>query len=246
MVNHTARRVAGWVSLNARGAHVQIMDPLTGQAGLAAVDAKAPSPRVYLQLESGESLILRTSAIEPRLPRWRYLEPAGELRRIAGPWNLEFVAGGPELPGPAQLDSLGSWTALEERAARFSGSARYRVTFDVPAPAGIWRLELGDVRETARVTLNGRLLGTVWSLPAWIDLGSLRARDNQLEIEVTNLPANRVRDLDLRKVDWKVMKDINLASLRYRALDASTWEPQPSGLLGPVRLVRLKSVSPGR
>ena len=74
--------------------------------------------------------------------------------------------------------------------------------------------------------------------------GALQPGANVLEIEVTNLPANRVRDLDLRKVDWKVMKDINLASLRYRALDASAWEPAPSGLLGPVRLVPLEIVSP--
>jgi hypothetical protein len=100
------------------------------------------------------------------------------------------------------------------------------------------------VRETARVTLNGKFLGTVWSLPAHIEVGAaLKPGANVLDIEVTNLPANRVRDLDRRKVDWKIMKDINLASLRYRALDASTSELQPSGLLGPVRLMPLERVS---
>ena len=61
---------------------------------------------------------------------------------------------------------------------------------------------------------------------------------------MTNLPANRVRDLDQRKVDWKIMNDINLASLRYKALDASGWEPEPSGLLGPVTLAPLKRLAP--
>jgi hypothetical protein len=106
-----------------------------------------------------------------------------------------------------------------------------------------WLLDLGDVRESARVTLNGRPLGTVWSLPAQLRLGALRAR-NVLEIEVSNLPANRVRDLDQRKIEWKIMKDINLASLRYRELDAAGWEPAPSGLLGPVRLLPLKRIRP--
>ncbi len=65
-----------------------------------------------------------------------------------------------------------------------------------------------------------------------------------LEIEVSNLPANRIRDLDVRKVDWKIMKDANLVSLNYAKFDASGWEIAPSGLLGPVRLVPLEIVSP--
>jgi hypothetical protein len=40
------------------------------------------------------------------------------------------------------------------------------------------------------------------------------------------------------------MRDINLASLRYRALDASTWSVEPSGLNGPVHLVPLKGMTP--
>jgi hypothetical protein len=72
----------------------------------------------------------------------------------------------------------------------------------------------------------------------------LLPRGNLLEIEVTNLPANRIRDLDVRQVDWKVMKEINLVDLRYKPFDASAWEVAPSGLLGPVRLVPLRIVKP--
>jgi hypothetical protein len=69
-------------------------------------------------------------------------------------------------------------------------------------------------------------------------------KSRQDEIEVTNLPANRIRDLDVRKVDWKVMKEINLVDLRYEPFDASGWPVAPSGLLGPVRLVPLEVVRP--
>jgi hypothetical protein len=72
----------------------------------------------------------------------------------------------------------------------------------------------------------------------------VRPRGNVLEIDVTSMPANRIRDLDRRKADWKIMRDINLASLRYRALDASEWEVAPAGLLGPVRLVPLAVRTP--
>jgi hypothetical protein len=249
-VNATANRIAGWMQLETSGGAAQWMDPLTGESGRAALrPGRNGAPLVYVLLDSGQSLLLRTvnGKAGPDPGGWRYLEPAGQARELAGGWKLDFRHGGPELPEPVSLEKLASWTSLADAdAGRFSGTARYSLRFNAPEErADDWRLDLGDVRETARVTLNGKFLGTVWSLPASIRVGgALEPGTNVLEIEVTNLPANRVRDLDLRKVDWKVMKDINLASLRYRALDASTWAPAPAGLLGPVRLVPLGIVSP--
>ena len=98
--------------------------------------------------------------------------------------------------------------------------------------ADAWQLDLGDVRETARVTLNGKRLATAWSLPFKVRLDGLKARGNVLEIEVTNLPANRIRDLDVRKVPWKIMREINLVSVKYRPFDAAAWEVEP---VGPAR-----------
>ena len=139
------------------------------------------------------------------------------------------------------MSTLASWTTLDDpEAQRFAGTARYRVKFDAPAKrADDWELDLGDVRETARVTLNGKRVATAWSLPFKVRLDGLKPRGNVLEIEVTNLPANRIRDLDLRKVTGSIMRDINLVSVKYQPLDASGWEIEPSGLLGPVTLVPL-------
>lgn len=249
-MNPGAKVFEGWLPLASAGQRAVILDPLSGASGEAALRRDDSGlPRVYLQLESGGSLLVRTwrKAARASLPAWRYVEAGSAAQVLTGGWSLEFLSGGPELPAAATLDALASWTALPDlRATRFSGTARYRLEFDAPAgKADAWRLEFGDVRETARVTLNGQLLGTVWSLPYRLDTGgALRPGRNLLEIEVTNLPANRVRDLDLRKVEWKIMNDINLASLRYKALDASGWQPAPSGLLGPVRLVPLRLVSP--
>jgi hypothetical protein len=245
LVNPQASSFAGWVQFDTEGRHAQLLDPLTGEAGAAAVQAgESGKPLVYLQLESGQSVLLRTYRRKTATPAWRYFERSGAGRELAGGWRVQFSAGGPVLPPPLSLERLASWTDLADPdAQRFAGSARYRIEFDAPA-ADDWLLELGDVRESARVSLNGRFLGTIWSLPASIRLDAVNRTGNVLEIEVTNLPANRVRDLDLRKVDWKIMKDINLASLRYRALDASAWQPAPSGLLGPVRLVPLRRLLP--
>lgn len=247
VVNLSDHAVDGWVTLEARASRVALLDPLTGMAGLGASEGQSGRARVYLQLDPGQSLILRTGAGGRNLAPWRYFEPGGAARDLTGPWRLSFVAGGPVLPDPARLSALASWTQLgDPDMARFSGTARYTLEFDAPGTnAADWMLDLGDVRETARVTLNGRFLGEVWSLPARIRTGNaLKPGPNLLEIDVTNLPANRVHDLDLHKVDWKIMNDINLASLRYGAFDASTWQPQPSGLLGPVRLLPLRARVP--
>ena len=65
----------------------------------------------------------------------------------------------------------------------------------------------------------------------------LREGENELEVEVTNLAANRIADLDRRGVVWKKFYEINFVNINYRKFDASGWPAMDSGLLGPVRLI---------
>jgi hypothetical protein len=69
-------------------------------------------------------------------------------------------------------------------------------------------------------------------LPAQV----LKPRENLLEIEVTNLAANRIRGLDRRKVSWRIFHDINVVNIGYRPFSAADWPVFESGLLGPVTL----------
>ncbi len=248
--NLTGKDFDGWLQLARPADAALLLDPLTGRAGVAALRTESGMAHVYLQLAGGQSTILRTYGRKAK-PRgssaWQYTKRAGEGQPVAGEWQVAFLRGGPALPAPLRLPELRDWTALEDPAlASFAGTARYRIEFDSPARrADAWQLELGDVREAARVRLNGEEVGHAWSLPFTLRLpGKLKPKGNVLEIEVTNLPANRIRDLDLRNVDWKVMKEINLVTLRYKPFDASGWQPAPSGLLGPVRLVPLEVVRP--
>jgi hypothetical protein len=247
--NLTGSAFDGWLQLGTPGEFAMILDPLTGHTGAAAVKrADKGNLRVYLQLASGESTLVRTSLAKSahKAQPWRYAKPAEAGFALQGEWRLEFIKGGPVLPGPARMSTLASWTMLEDaEAKRFAGTARYRVEFDAPATrADAWELDLGDVRETARVTLNGKRVATVWSLPFKARLDGLKARGNVLEIEVTSLASNRVRDLDVRKVPWKIMREINLVSVKYRPFDAAGWEIEPAGLLGPVTLVPLARFNP--
>ena len=79
--------------------------------------------------------------------------------------------------------------------------------------------------------VNGKFAGTVWAAPFVIDLpGMLHAGDNELRIEVTNLPANRIADMDRRGVEWRKFKDINIIDINYRRTGYSSWPVMPSGL----------------
>jgi hypothetical protein len=243
--NLSARRLDDWITLGVPARTATILDPLTGNTGAAALrEDRAGRMQVYLQLEPGESLILRTSrTARPGGNSWPYLEPAGPSVALGGSWAIDFIKGGPNLPASLRTADLKSWTELgEEEAKRFGGTARYTIEFNLPAQKEAeWLLDLGDVRESARVRINGQKVATVWSLPFRVAVGRyLEPGRNLLELEVTNLAANRIRDLDRRGVSWKIMREINFVNIRYQPFDASGWELKPSGLLGPVRLVPMR------
>ena len=240
--NHTAKLIDGWVPLGIKCTGATLFDPMSGAYGRLACRQQGNGSEVYLQLEPGVSVFVRAERAPSAISDWPYFRSAGDPIILAGTWSVEFIEGGPELPNPYRIEKLGSWTeAPDSKAQAFAGTARYTLEFSAPAvTAEEWLLDLGDVRESARVRLNGKEVGTLIALPFRIRVGEhLTKGVNRLEVEVTNLSANRIRDLELRKVNWKIMKDINIVNVNYRPLDATRWPIEESGLLGPVRLVPL-------
>jgi hypothetical protein len=146
------------------GASAVLLDPLDGRGGRAAIRrGRHGALEIYLQIASGQSVIVRTydAGTMPRgLSPWPYAQARAEPVALQGEWQLEFIKGGPVLPASATLRTLASWTSIgDAETKRFAGTARYRLEFDAPAQrAQAWELDLGDVRETARVTLNGKQL----------------------------------------------------------------------------------------
>jgi len=205
-------------------------------------------PQVYLQLLPGESRILRTFEEVVSGREWTYLKPGGEAREIAGEWKIAFIEGGPKMPAEIAATKLASWTILGgEDAKVYAGTARYAIEFDRPAgQADDWVLKLGRVCESARVKVNGKELGTLWCAPFEIAVGgALRPGRNTLEVEVTNVAANRIADMDRRHVNWKAFHEINFVNRNYKPFDASTWPVRDSGLIGPVELAPVMRVRPG-
>ena len=240
IANRGNTSMSQWVPIATAAQSVLLMDPLSGKTGAGLVRTnEAGQTEVFLQLKGGESTILRTFANETiSTNAWRYLLPAGNPVSMTGTWQVEFIDGGPVLPESFQTATLGSWTEqADPEAKRFAGTARYSITFDKPAQeAEAWVLDLGDVAQSARVFLNGKLLGTLFT-SFQIELEDLQPTGNFLEVEVTNLSANYIRDLDIRGVGWKTFYDINFVNVDYRTFDASSWPIRDSGLLGPVQLL---------
>jgi hypothetical protein len=243
LANLGERAWSGWSRLATPLESAVILDPLTGRTGVATTRAAAAGRQIWLTLAPGESLFLRTFATRQAEGQpWPWIQPAGEPLPIRGQWSVTAIAGGPELPPPFTTDTLGSWTDEGGEWERFAGTARYEIEFDLPAdlPADDWLLELGDVREVARVAVNGTPVETVWSLPLRARLqGATRPGRNRLTIDVTNLAANRIRDLDARGVAWKNFHEINFVDVHYKPFAAADWPLAASGLLGPVQLVPL-------
>lgn len=202
----------------------------------------------------------QTTDREPRTTDRRSNFPESQsVGEVTGPWIVSFDTkwGG---PSSVTFDKLEDWTMRPEPGIRYySGTATYRTTFD---GANATRLDLGVVNHIARLRLNGRDLGVIWCAPWSVSLpaGLLKATGNQLEVEVTNVWANRLigdeqepSDCDwspghmghggflARFPDWFVSGEPRPSKGRYCF---TTWNYftrdlplVPSGLLGPVRLM---------
>ena len=86
--------------------------------------------------------------------------------------------------------------------------------------------------------LNGQFLGCAWAVPYILDCrNALKKGRNELRIEVTNLPANRISDLDRKGVKWRKMKEINVVNINYQKTTYADWTPMPSGLNSEVKLI---------
>ncbi len=248
LVNTSAVPFEGWVPLSIPAVAVGLLlDPLSGATGAAAVRRGISFLEVFLQLAPGESVLLRAFRESPGdVPAWRYVRLASNAVTVVGRWHLAFQEGGPVMPPPCQLDRPRCWTELAGDALSvFAGTATYRVVFDAPnLAAGEWSLDLGAVSESARVRLNGVDLGTRFSAPFRYDFLRLKPAGNTLEIDVTSLAANRIRDLDRRGVPWKEFHDIAIVHPDMRPFDASDWPVAPCGLAGPVTLCRAEVLDP--
>lgn len=241
------KAIDGWIPLAENISSAVFYDAYTGDIGKASLKHEKGKTFLYLQLRPGQSIIAEGYSKENITgPSWRYAEPAGNPESLQGKWNLTFVQGSPVIRKSYTLDSLVSWTSLSDRAKVFAGTAKYTLTFNMPSKRAIdWLLNLGEVDFSADVKINGHAVGSLWAVPFEVRIGKyLKPGKNKLEIDVTNIGANRIAAYDRKGIYWKKFYDINVVNMLYKPFDAASWSTVPSGLIGPVTLTPLKEIFP--
>ena len=159
-----------------------------------------------------------------------------DLKEIKGSWQVSFDIkwGGPK---SVTFDKLVSWTdRIENGIKYYSGKAIYKTTFDLNTPLKeVKIIDLGVVKDVgiAKVKLNGKDLGILWCPPYRVSVaGLLKEKGNILEIEVVNTWRNRLIG-DREKPDSQRFTKTNITI-------NPDWKLEPSGLLGPVRLLKIE------
>jgi hypothetical protein len=217
----------------------QLWNPVTGKSRvLGNYITKKGLTTIPMEFAPHESFFMifprKNSLFKAKAPKVNF-PTASPVATLDGPWQVSFD---PKWGGPEKItfDRLYDWSKSDNDGIKYySGIATYRKSFVRPeslAPKqGIW-LDLGKVHEIARVRLNGKDLGVVWSAPWRIDItDALKSGNNELEIEVANLWPNRlIGDAgkpEGQRFTWTIQKH------PYNAKS----QLLPSGLLGPVRLI---------
>ena len=247
MANLTPNDIVETVQLAVPFKSAYWFNPLNGDITEASFGENGLS----VNLCSGESRILQTfDGAIPQYVKREMLNDKGQENVkgdeivLDGPWQLSFIDETPRVVKSFALDKPQTWETLDAQTAVTMGTGVYTSKFKMSKkddPTGAWLLDLGDVRESARVFINGQFIGCAWSVPYVLDTrGTLHVGDNELRIEVTNLPANRIADLDRRGVKWRKMEEINVVDINYKKTLYDQWEPVPSGLNSKVMLRRIE------
>jgi hypothetical protein len=229
--NHDARFEARF---RVTGKAAQIWHADTGTIEPASYRIEGDHTVVPLEMTADEAsfVVFREPAASPSLTVAKPTFTA--VVELAGAWDVTFQSGRGAPPG-AHLPSLAPLDQQKDSGVKyFSGVATYEKSFSFPQgvkPGSTLLLDLGQVGDVAEVFVNGQRIGIAWHAPYQLDIGqAVRPGRNSIEVRVANLWVNRlIGDAQpaAQKIAWT-------PTPTYRA-DATL---RPSGLLGPVRLLR--------
>ena len=220
----------------------ELWDAVTGNIRtLPEFEQKRETTIVPLRLEAGEStfIVFRKQSEQATDPNdgtaSNFPEPR-ELLTVTTPWKVNFESDRIKR-GPSEVvfDQLTDWTQNEdERIKFFSGNANYQTEVKLEKiSVGKLYLDLGKVYAMAKVRINGKDVGGVWTAPYRVDItDAVQEGVNKIEVEVVNTWLNRILgDLRLSEKECRVIP---------HTVPWKTETPlQRSGLLGPVRILTI-------
>ena len=212
--------------------------------GYVAFKQEEQQIKTRLYLPPGSSCFLIGYDLPQQGRKWKFHYPSDESFSISN-WEVRFSEGTPQVPKSVfHPRELTSWTSWQDSTLQwFNGYGTYTSRFNLPVSwsnkSGIY-ITIGDLRETAGVTINGKEEGTIWAVPFQLFIPKERlkfGRENSISLNVRNLSANEVRLLDIKQINWKKFYDANIVNITYKPFDASNWKPTSSGIIGEVQVI---------
>lgn len=247
IANLTPNDIQAYTTLAVPMATAMWFDPMTGNRQRAEICGDS----ILINLRSGESIILQTfnhkdEALSKELAslpvrgEWKKTSP---IVKTLNNWKLSFTEATPAISKTYNLDTTKAWENLDDSTRTLMGTGVYECTINLSAAelkkGNSWTIDLGDVRESARVYVNDSLIGCAWAVPYRLSFANLLHKgNNKIRIEVTNLPANRISELDRQGYKWRKFDEINVVDINYKKTSYADWTPVASGLNSEVKLIK--------
>jgi hypothetical protein len=194
----------------------------------------AVGTRVSMHLNADESVFVVFGKTAPAAQSSVPVGHLSTLDSLNGPWNVTFQTGR-GAPDKVVWDRLTDWSQSSDPGIKyFSGAATYTrelvVSKDWIRSGRRVLLDLGEVRELALVSIDGKALPLAWHAPYQVDLTPvLQPGKHRLTVKVVNLWVNRLigdRQPGAQPITFAPQSPYTAAS-----------PLRPSGLLGPVRIL---------
>ena len=235
----TGENAALWYNPMNESYHAAVIN----DRGELTINLKSGESRILLSAQKESAPWLQDKKLRMATTEPQTIDKGESIDLTANTWKLSFTEEAPKVEETFSLQGLKTWESLSDKAQVTMGTGVYETTFKLSKEQAKkqWSIDLGDVRESARVYINGHYIGCAWAVPYILHCkDALSKGKNTIRIEVTNLPANRIAALDREGVKWRKMKEINVVDINYKKTTYDKWEPVPSGLNSTVKLVEVK------